>query len=58
MIPHPRAPASAALDEPGSTTVTTIGGCGCWNGFTIAPWPISGICVRSVEIVQCFPCSR
>ena len=39
MISKPRAPASAALADAGSTTVTAIGGCGFWKGRTIEPWP-------------------
>jgi hypothetical protein len=38
--------------ENGATAVTTIGGCGCWYGLAITPWPSSGISVRAVEIVQ------
>ena len=37
MTSQPRAAAFAALAEKGSTTVTTIGGCGFWYGLTIRP---------------------
>ena len=52
---QPRLAASPALREEGSTTVTAIGGCGFWYGRTMTPWPMSGIIVRAVEIVQCSP---
>src|SRR5262245_57637871 len=52
---QPRAAAAATPFECGTTTVTTIGGCGCWEGFRSTPIPVSGSSVRSVEIFQNFP---
>ena len=45
---QPRAAAAAMPFESGMIAVTTIGGCGRWNGLSIAPCPRSGIQVRSV----------
>ncbi len=44
--------------EPGRIAVTTIGGCGFWNGFSMAPMPRSGIEVRSVLSCHFLPFSR
>ncbi len=44
--------------EPGMIAVTTIGGCGFWKGFSMAPMPRSGIEVRSVLSCQRFPLRR
>src|SRR5690349_11542065 len=55
---QPRAAASATPFEKGATAVTTIGGCGRCNGLGRMPCPISGISVRSVEIVLNLPSSR
>src|SRR5688500_18095269 len=52
---QPRAAAAATPLEWGTTTVTTMGGCGCWYGFNITPMPVCGRSVRSVEIFQNFP---
>ena len=47
---QPRLAASVTPLECGATAVTTIGGCGFWNGLRIVPWPISGIIVLPVEM--------
>jgi hypothetical protein len=38
--------------ESGMIAVTTIGGCGRWNGLSIAPWPRSGIQQRIAVRVE------
>src|SRR6185436_4932215 len=52
---QPRAAAAATPFECGTTTVTTMGGCGSWYGLTITPIPVSGSRVRSVEMFQNLP---
>src|SRR5262249_61663225 len=52
---QPRAAAAVTPFECGTTTVTTMGGCGCWYGFSITPIPVWGRSVRSVEMFQNFP---
>src|SRR5689334_24504197 len=52
---QPRAAASVTPCENGATAVTTIGGCGCCSGRDRKPWPISGIIVRAVDMLQYLP---
>src|SRR5262245_61675591 len=49
---QPRAAAAATPLEWGTTTVTTMGGCGRWYGCSMTPMPVCGRSVRSVEIFQ------
>src|SRR5690349_22646412 len=52
---QPRAAAAMTPFECGTTTVTTMGGCGFWYGFTITPCPASRIRVFSVLMFQYLP---
>src|SRR5688572_126003 len=52
---QPRFAASVTPFECGATAVTTIGGCGFWNGLMMRPWPISRIFVFSVVTLKNCP---
>src|SRR5258705_10122012 len=51
---QPRLAAAVSPLECGTTAVTTIGGCGCWYGFSNTPFPPAPIHLGSVVKFQNF----